>query len=159
MTITLKILTILYFIILGAGLGATVYAGAVVAPVTFNTSDIFGSEVLTQFQEGMIMAKNFLRLSYALVFMAVVVLIYELIKLKNGEKDIFSIIPASVVIITSLLFAFYFVPEILNLQSLGEQISQSDKFLSIHKGSETNVKILVFSLLFLLIWNLKKSIK
>jgi len=144
----MKIFTIFYFIILGACLGATIYAGAVVAPVTFNTSDIFGSDVLNQFQEGMIMAQNFFRLSYAMIFMAFIVLIYELIKLKNGVKDIFSIVSASIVIVTSLLFAFYFVPEILQMQSLGEQITQSNTFQDIHKGSETNVKILVFSLMF-----------
>ena len=155
----MKIFNILYFIILGAGLGATVYAGAVVAPVTFNTDVIFGSDVLTQFQEGMIMAKNFLRLSYALVFMALIVLIYELIKLKSGEKDIFSIIPASVVIITSLLFAFYFVPEIFNFHRLGAQISKSTTFQNIPKVSETNVKVFVFSGLFLFIRNLYQQIK
>lgn len=155
----MKIFTILYFIVLGAVLGATVYAGAVVAPVTFNTDVIFGSQVLTQFQEGMIMAKNFLRLSYSMIVLALVVAIFEILKLKSGTKDIYSIIPATIVVITSLLFAFYFVPEIIHLQSLGEQISQSTTFQNIHKGSEMNVKILVFSGLFLLIWNLRKSIK
>ena len=155
----MKIFTILYFIVLGAVLGATVYAGAVVAPVTFNTDVLFGSQVLSQFQEGMIMAKNFLRLSYAMILLAVVVVIYEILKLKNGTKEIYSIIPASIVVITSLLFAFYFVPEIIQMQSLGEQISQNSTFQNIHKGSEMNVKILVFSLLFLFIRNLYKSVK
>ncbi len=54
----MKIFTIFYFIVIGVTLGATVYAGAVVAPVTFNTDVLFGSQVLTQFQEGMIMAIN-----------------------------------------------------------------------------------------------------
>ena len=155
----MKIFTILYFIVVGVTLGATIYAGAVVAPVTFNTDVLFGSQVLSQFQEGMIMAKNFLRLSYALIVSAIVIALYEILKLKNGTKDIYSIIPATIVVITSLLFAFYFVPEIIQMQSLGESMTQSTTFQKIHKGSETNVKILVFAQLFLFIRNLYKSIK
>jgi hypothetical protein len=155
----MKIFTIFYFIIIGVTLGATVYAGAVVAPVTFNTDVLFGSQVLSQFQEGMIMAKNFLRLSYALIVSAIVIAIYEILKLKNGTKDIYTLISAIIVVITSLLFAFYFVPEIIQMQSLGESMTQSTTFQKIHKGSETNVKILVFAQLFLFIRNLYKSIK
>lgn len=155
----MKIFTILYFIVLGAVLGATVFAGAVVAPVTFNTEVLFGSQVLTQFQEGMIMTQNFLRLSYAMIVLALVVAVYEILKLKSGTKDIYSLIPATIVVITSLLFAFYFVPEIIQMQSLGEQISQNSTFQNIHKGSEMNVKILVFSGLFLFVRNLYQKIK
>jgi hypothetical protein len=155
----LKIFTILYFIVIGVTLGATIYAGTVVAPVTFNTDVLFGSQVLTQFQEGMIMAKNFLRLSYAMIVSAIVIAVYEILKLKSGTKDIYSIIPATIVVITSLLFAFYFVPEIIQMQSLGESMTQSTQFQNIHKGSEMNVKIMVFAQLFLFIRNLYKSIK
>lgn len=155
----MKIFTIIYFIVIGVTLGATIYAGAVVAPVTFNTDVLFGSQVLTQFQEGQIMAQNFLRLSYLLVFSCIFVVIYEFIKIINKEKDIFSIILAAISVFSALLFAFYFVPEIINLQSLGEQITQSEAFDSIHKASETNVKIFVFSMLFILVWNLKKFVK
>lgn len=155
----MKIFTIFYFIVIGVTLGATIYAGAVVAPVTFNTDVLFGSQVLTQFQEGMIMAKNFLRLSYALLVSAIVIAIYEIIKLKNGTKDMYTLISASIVVITSLLFTFYFVPEIIQMQSLGESMTQSTQFQNIHKGSELNLKILVFSLLFLFIRNLYKSVK
>lgn len=155
----MKIFTIFYFIVVGVTLGATIYAGAVVAPVTFNTDALFGSQVLTQFQEGMIMAKNFLRLSYALIVSAIVIAFYEIIKLKSGTKDIYTLISASIVVITSLLFAFYFVPEIIQMQSLGESMTLSTTFQNIHKGSEMNVKILVFAQLFLFIRNLYKSIK
>jgi len=54
----MKIFTILYFIVLGAGLGATVYAGAVVAPVTFNTDVLFGSQVLTYFSFFIALSKS-----------------------------------------------------------------------------------------------------
>ena len=46
-------------IFLSAGLGAGLFAGIVVAPVTFHTELWLGSEVLTQFQEGQIMTENF----------------------------------------------------------------------------------------------------
>ena len=59
-----RMVTMAYLILLGAMLGAGLYAGIVVAPVTFNTDQWIGSEVLTQFQEGQIMTENFLRLSY-----------------------------------------------------------------------------------------------
>jgi len=59
--------TISYLLILGIILGATIYAGAVVAPVTFHSKQWLSSEILSRFQEGLIMTQNFVRLGYFLV--------------------------------------------------------------------------------------------
>ena len=64
--------TMAYLILLGAMLGAGLFAGIVVAPVTFNTDQWIGSEVLTQFQEGQIMTENFLPYTLVAIYVAVV---------------------------------------------------------------------------------------
>ncbi len=56
--------TIFYLMILGLSVGAIIYAGAVVAPVIFHSEIWLSSEVLSHFQEGLIMTQNFIGLRY-----------------------------------------------------------------------------------------------
>ena len=71
-----------YLILLAGTLGAGLYAGIVVAPVTFHTELWLGSEVLSHFQEGLIMTENFVRLSYLVDFTLVAIFLYEGYKYK-----------------------------------------------------------------------------
>jgi len=140
-------------------MGASLFAGAVVAPVIFNTEDIFGEPVLSHFQEGLIMTENFVRLSYAASLTALVVVIYEGYRLKRGTRDIFSGIAALFIIFTGLLFSFYFIPEILVMQQQGELATQSEFFMNMHKASEVNFKIFLFAILALLMRHLRRYIR
>ncbi|MDQ7047056.1 MAG: hypothetical protein Q9M39_05350 [Sulfurovum sp.] len=63
------------------------YAGIVVTAVTFHTDAWIGAALLTQFQEGQIMTENFLRLSYVVNVLIVVVVLYEGYKFKKFERD------------------------------------------------------------------------
>ena len=140
-------------------MGASLYAGAVVAPVTFNTADVFGEALLSHFQEGLIMTENFLRLSYVTSLTALLVVIYEGYRFKKGGRDVLSAISAFFIIVPALLFSFYFVPEIVMLQQQGELATQSPFFLNIHKASELNFKIFVFAVLILLVRHLQKHVR
>ena len=62
-----RITTIAYLLLLGATLGAGLFAGIVVAPVTFHTEIWLGSEVLSHYQEVLIMTQNFVKLSYLVI--------------------------------------------------------------------------------------------
>jgi hypothetical protein len=60
---------------------------------------------------------------------------------------------------SGLLFSSYYIPQILEMQALGEAVTNSDKFANVHKGSELNFKLFAFSTLGLLILTLKKVLR
>ncbi len=154
-----KIITIAYLVLLGATLGAGLFAGIVVAPVTFHTEQWFGEGVLTHYQEGLIMTQSFVRLSYLVNFTLLVVFLYEGYKYKKFERDTITQVATFFVFATGLLFAHYYIPDILTMQMAGEAMTQSEAFLNTHKGSEINYKIFSLALLVLMVRNMQKACK
>ena len=152
-------LTMAYLIFLSGVLGAILYAGIVVTSVTFNTHLYVGSELLTQFQEGQVMTENFLRLSYVVNILILVVVLYEGYKFKKFERDTVTTITTFFVFSTALLFSQYYIPDIISMQAAGEEMRKSLAFVNTHKGSEINSKILAFSLLVLIVQNMRKACK
>ncbi len=149
--------TIFYLILLGMTLGAGIFAGAVVAPVTFHTQNWLGDGVLSHYQEGLIMTQNFVRLSYLVTFTVVVIALYEGYKYKKFERDPLTHIALFFAIATGLMFGHYYLPDILTMQMAGEAMTQSDAFVNTHKGSEINFKIFAVALLVLLVQNMRKA--
>jgi hypothetical protein len=154
-----RIATIAYLVLLGATLGAGLFAGVVVAPVTFHTEQWLGSEVLNRYQEGLIMTQNFVRLSYLVNFTLLAVFLYEGYKYKKFERDTITQVATFFVFATGLLFAHYYIPDILTMQMAGEEMTESAAFVSTHKGSEINFKIFSLALLVLMIRNMQKACK
>jgi len=154
-----RVTTIAYLVLLGMTLGAGLFAGIVVAPVTFHTDQWLGSEVLSHYQEGLIMTQSFVRLSYLVNFTLLVVFLYEGYKYKKFERDTITQVATFFVFATGLLFAHYYIPDILTMQTAGEAMTQSDAFLSTHKGSEINYKIFSLALLVLMVRNMQKACK
>jgi hypothetical protein len=148
-----------YLIFLSAGLGAGLFAGIVVAPVTFHTEIWLGSEVLTQFQEGQIMTENFLRLSYLVNVLLVFVVLYEGYKFKKFERDTLTQVATFLVLATGLLFSQYYIPDIITMQEQGVEATKSAAFINTHKGSEINFKIFSAALLVLIVQNMRKACK
>ena len=154
-----KMTTMFYFVLLGATLGAGLYAGAVVAPVTFHTEKWLAGVVLSHYQEGLIMTQNFLRLSYLVTFTLIVVALYEGYKYKKFERDTITQVATFFVIATGLLFTQYYIPDILTMQMAGEEMTKSVAFANTHKGSEINFKIFSLALLVLMVRNMQKACK
>ena len=151
--------TMAYLIFTSMVLGMMLYAGIVVTSVTFNTHLYVGAELLTQFQEGQIMTENFLRLSYVVNVLIVVVVLYEGYKFKKFERDTVTKVATFFVLATGLLFSQYYIPDIIAMQTMGEEMTTSVAFLNTHKGSELNSKIFALSLLVLIIQNMRKACK
>ncbi|MEA3418358.1 MAG: DUF4149 domain-containing protein [Campylobacterota bacterium] len=154
-----RIATMAYLVLLGATLGAGLFAGIVVAPVTFHTDQWLGSEVLSHYQEGLIMTQNFVRLSYLVNFTLLAVFLYEGYKYKKFERDTITQVATFFVFTTGLLFAHYYIPDILTMQMAGEEMTKSAAFVSTHKGSEINFKIFSLALLVLMVRNMQKACK
>jgi len=154
-----KIATMAYLILLGIMLGAGLFAGVVVAPVTFNTVNWLGAEVLTHYQEGQIMTENFIRLSYLVDITVVAVILYEGYKYKMFERDLITQMATLMVIATGVMFGHYYLPDILTMQQAGETMTQSQAFINTHKGSEINFKVFSAALLVLMVQNMRKACK
>ena len=154
-----RIVTMTYLIFLSAVLGAGLFAGIVVAPVTFHTEQWLGNEVLTQFQEGQIMTENFLRLSYLVNVLLVSVVLYEGYKFKKFERDTLTQVATFFVLATGLLFSQYYIPDIIAMQEQGLEATKSVAFINTHKGSEINFKIFSLALLVLIVQNMRKACK
>jgi hypothetical protein len=154
-----KVATIAYLILLGITLGAGLFAGIVVAPVTFHTEQWLGSELLSHYQEGLIMTENFVKLSYLVNVAVIAVILYEGYKYKMFERDTTTQVATFFVIATGLLFAHYYMPDILTMQMAGEAMTQSEAFVNTHKGSEIDFKLFSLSLLVLMVRNMQKACK
>jgi hypothetical protein len=154
-----RIFTIIFIITLGVTLGAGLLAGIVVAPTIFHSEVLLGSELLTRFQEGLLMTQVFERLAYVVNFLVLIAILYEVIKFKSFENTRWSMIFTFLVATSGLLFTSYYIPQILEMQSLGEVMTNSEAFSNVHKGSELNFKLFAFSTLGLLILTLKKALR
>ena len=154
-----KYLTIMYIVVLGITLGAGLFAGAVVAPITFHSELYLGDEILSRFQEGLIMTENFVRLGYLVTFTVLVVALYEGYKYKMFDREAMTTIPAFLVMSSGLLYSFYYIPQILEFQKEGEQITESKLFENTHFASELDFKLFTFALLALLIRTLYRNLR
>ena len=154
-----RMTTMAYLILLSAVLGAGLYAGIVVAPVTFHTDQWLGADILTRFEEGQIMTENFLRLSYLVNVALVAVVFYEGYKFKKFERDNVTLVVTFLVLATGLLFSQYYIPDIISMQLQGEEMTKSVAFMNTHKGSEINFKIFSLALLVLIVQNMHKACK
>jgi len=156
---TNKTFTTIYLLILGVVLGATIYAGAVVAPVTFHSEQWLGSELLSRFQEGLIMTKNFERLGYFILASLFAVVIYEGYQYKRFNRDLFKTISALGAIMSGALFKFFYMSSIIDMQKEGESVVSSKIFENMHKGSEIALMLFMLFLIALFVRTLQKELK
>jgi len=154
-----RMITMAYLILLSATLGAGLFAGIVVAPVTFHTDLWLGTDMLTRFQEGQIMTENFLRLSYLVTVVLFAVVLYEGYKFKKFERDTVTKIATFFVLASGLLFSQYYIPDIMAMQAQGEEVTKSIAFINTHKGSEINFKLFAVATLVLIVQNMRKACK
>ncbi len=152
-------LTVVYLLILGVVLGATAYAGAVVAPVTFHSERYLGSELLSRFQEGLIMSENFVRLGYFIIASVVAIVIYEGYQYKRFNRDLIKTLSALGAISSAMLFKYFYMSSILDMQRQGESVVNSKIFENMHKGSEIALTLFMVFVVVLFVKTLLKEIK
>jgi hypothetical protein len=149
-----KIISTIYIVLLGITLGASIYAGAIVAPVIFHSELYLGSEFLSRFQEGLIMSENFLRLSYFVDITLLAIIFYEGYRFKSFERDTIGLLSAVTAVLSGLLYSHYYIPSILEMQKQGESVTKSKIFENNHFASELDFKLFTFAILILLIRNI-----
>ncbi|MDF1874672.1 DUF4149 domain-containing protein [Sulfurimonas sp. SAG-AH-194-I05] len=140
-----------YLIMLAASFGGVIVLGAFVAPVIFHTDRILVDMLIDNYNAGIIMGEIFSRFSYWIYAVAFFVAIYEIVEYKQGHRDKIIFASASITIFTSLMFSAVYAPQILSMQALGAEATQSDTFNNIHIASEIDFKILAVSLIILFV--------
>ena len=156
---TNKYFTIIYLLILGIVLGATIYAGAVVAPVTFHSEQWLANEILNRFQEGLIMTQNFIRLGYFILFAMLAIFIYEGYQYKRFNRDLIKTLSALGAIMSGSLFKYFYMNSIIEMQLKGESVVNSKIFENMHKGSEIALVLFMIFLIILFVRTLQKELK
>ena len=156
---TNRYFTIVYLLILGVVIGASVYAGAVVAPVTFHSEKWLGGELLSRFQEGLIMTHNFIGLKYFILVGIVAVSLYEGYQYKRFNRDLVKTLSALGFIMSSLLFSYFYMSSIIDMQSQGEKVVRSQIFENMHKGSELALTFVMIFAIILFVRTLQKELK
>lgn len=150
-------LLIVYILLLCVTLGAVIAAGALSAPVIFNSEAQFGEVVLSHFQEGLLMTAIFLKLNYLIHLTVIAVLLMELYRYKMFDRDTISLVAMIVAVFTGLLFTQYYTPDILAMQSKGAEATQSAAFDKIHFASELDFKLFALALLVLAVRNMQRG--
>lgn len=145
-----------YILILGMALGAGIFAGAMTAPVVFHANDYIPGATLNHYQMGSLMSELFARLNILIILSLVAILIEEVRKFRFREKDTFESLSAVLILIAGTLFAFYYVPEILTLQSQGPEATVTEAFANLHDASEMWFKVYA---LFMAVLIIRKMIK
>ena len=136
---------------LAASFGGIIVLGAFVAPVIFHTDKILVDMLIDNYNAGIIMGEIFHRFSYWIYALAAYVFIYEAIEYKQGHRDAIALASALTTVFTSLMFSAVYAPQILAMQAIGAEATQSDTFNHIHIASEIDFKILAVSLIVLFI--------
>jgi len=140
-----------YLALLASTFGAVIVLGAVVAPTIFSTSEILYSTLIDNYNAGIIMGEIFRRFGYWAYFVAFVVVAYEFMMYKKGQRDAIIFGSSITVVFSALMFSAVYSPKILAMQRLGVEATQSDTFRNIHIASEFDFKILAIALLILFI--------
>lgn len=149
----LRLVDSFYLLLLGVGIGGIIACGAFAAPVVFGIHDFM--PMITQSDSGIIMGKIFMRLNAYLVFLMIIIGLYEGFGFLSNVKKInlvytkFWLLLGVCSIILIALFAFYYTPFILDSKNLF-----SENFDAMHKQSVWVFKALMFCLSVLFIWRI-----
>ena len=149
-----KIVTVSYIALLFITLGAVLSSGIFVASTIFNSEDVFKTQLLTRFEEGILMTEVFIKLNGLIHLTVLAILLVEVYRYKSFDRDYVLLTAAIVAVFCGLLFTQYYTPEILAMQAQGAQATQTAAFDATHKGSEIAFKLFALALMVLGIKNI-----
>jgi len=147
-----------YFIFLGMTLGLVLTLGAFVAPTIFHSERYLG-DILSHYQEGLLMSAIFVKTNYWLNIVAIFIILKEGYSYKMFDRDKIALPAAATTVAMIFLFTLYYTPQILAFQQLGESVVNEAKFEAVHKASEYTYMLLAFSLALLLARRLQLACK
>jgi cellulose synthase/poly-beta-1,6-N-acetylglucosamine synthase-like glycosyltransferase len=144
---TEQYIEIAYLLLLFSTFGISIFLGIGVTSTIFGSEISLGEELLSNYQEGLIMTTIFIKFGYFLNFVAISVVLFEAWMWKNGERDRVIFSSAFTTVATALLFVHYYTPQVLEFQSL--ENTETEVFKNIHLASEIDFKIFAVAILVL----------
>ena len=141
----------LYLMGVAATLGAVLVLGIFVAPVIFHSGALLPNNLLTRYEEGMLMGEIFRRFGFWAYIAAAVILVFEASEYRHQRRDKWAIMSALLSVATLLMFAAVYIPKILALQAQGADATASEAFASLHSASELDFKVLAVALIVLFV--------
>lgn len=126
--------TIFYLLMLGFACGVIIALGAFSAPVIFRDAPIISQGGIDAFQAGMIMTEIFVRASYVLLFVAILIALYEILSATIHSKKR-CLIFGAIAIAAILLFVLYYLPAIVAIQKQGADFLANSNFNALHQQS------------------------
>jgi hypothetical protein len=149
----------IYLLSLGIGVGVVLSLGLFVAPLVFGINNTLGFDAISQLQSGIVMSSIFLKSSYYINYLAIIVLAYEAYKYINLYRDTYIQIVAFVVVFSAYMFTQFYIPSIIEYQLQGNSILENSAFKGLYKGSELDFAILSISLIALFLLRVNKLIQ
>ena len=137
----------LYLMGVAATLGSVLVLGIFVAPVIFHSGALLPNNLLTRYEEGMLMGEIFRRFGFWAYIAAAVILVFEASEYRHQRRDKWAIMSA----LLSVAFAAVYIPKILALQAQGADATASEAFASLHSASELDFKVLAVALIVLFV--------
>ena len=137
-----------YLFLLGICIGSELAIGIFMVPVIFYPSQYIGEGVLSHYQSGQLMTQVFLKYNILLIFISSLILLFEIVNLKDSESFNYKISAFFLSLIIALLamsFVFYFTPYIHQAQQIGAEATATAEFLSMHKASEFVMKAMLLA--------------
>lgn len=152
-------LWILYLPLIGVTIGVALSSGAMGAPVIFNANLYLGQEILSHFQEGVLMTAIFERGNILIALTSVMILLVEGYHFLYFYRDRITFFSAFVAVCTGFLFVFYYTPQILEFQARGESVVSDPLFQKAHLASEIDFKLFLAAAMLLLVRYLMRRLK
>lgn len=134
------------FCIAGSAIGVFLL-GAMVAPIIFHSEVIFGVKLLARYDAGLMMSEIFSRFNYLLLTTAALTVAFEGFLAANKKNSAAMIILSVINVLGIGIYAFYFTPQIIAYQAMGEEAIRTPEFETLHKFAELDFKILLFTLI------------
>lgn len=133
------------FCLAGSAVGVFLL-GAMVAPIIFHSEIIFGVKLLARYDAGLMMSEIFSRFNYILLTTAALTIAFEGFLAANKKNTPIMMIISGINVAAIGVYAFYFTPQIIAYQAMGEAAIRSADFETLHKLAEIDFKILLFTL-------------
>jgi hypothetical protein len=146
-----------YLILLGTIEGALVMFGAVTVPVLIGSESYLVADTMSRSQGEILAMQIVLYLDYAILAAIVSVILYEGYKYKMFERDRLTGAAALSVIMTGVMFNYYYIPDLLAFAGLVRVGGSNVLAGNILKGSVLDFVFLLISILVLMIQNMRRA--
>ena len=105
------------------------------------------------------MTQNFVRLGYFMMVGIFAIALYEGYQYKRFNRDLIKTLSTLGAIMSAMLFKYFYMSSIIDMQKQGESAVNSKIFENMHKGSEIALTLFMIFVIVLFVITLQKELK